>query len=73
MHADRTTVTLKSNQIGSNEVTDNKALLEQSYEKTKQTFGQHSKFINMYVYMFKCLTFKRTQFVKCLICVFKTI
>ena len=35
MHADRTAVTIQSNKIVSNEVQDNKALLEPLYGKKK--------------------------------------
>ena len=38
MHADMRAVTIQSNKIVSNEVKDNKALLEPSCGKSKQTF-----------------------------------
>ena len=41
MHANMTAVTIQSNIIVSNEVKDNKALLEPSYESTpNELFGQ---------------------------------
>ena len=54
-----TAVTIQSNKIVSHEVKDNKVLLEASYRKNKQTFGQpNSKNVHLQRFHSTCSSYE---------------